>query len=94
MPTKIRWTEAAYRDLQETYAYMAEDDPETAADVITGIQDAANLLSTSPGLGRPGRVPNTRELILPRLSFLIAYRLVQRDVEILGVLHMKRSPEE
>lgn len=91
MRANVLWTEAAFADLDEIRDHIAKDDPATASSVLSRIREAAHLLANSPGLGRPGRVPNTRELILPRLPFFIAYRVVGGEVQILRVLHMKRS---
>lgn len=89
MPAEVRWTEAALADLRGIWDYIAEDDHDTASSVLSRIREAAVLLAESPGLGRSGRVPNTRELILPRLPYFIAYRVVGDEVHILRVLHMK-----
>ena len=41
-------------------------------------------------MGRPGRVADTRELVLPGTSYVIAYRL-REAVEILSVMHGARE---
>ena len=47
-------------------------------------------------MGREGRVPGTRELIIPGTPLIVPYRLHDQDgrVEILTVLHAaRRWPE-
>jgi toxin ParE1/3/4 len=52
-------------------------------------------LSRFPGLGRPGRLPATREYIIPRTRFILPYRVQGQVIEILRVFHMSRKwPEE
>lgn len=43
-----------------------------------------------PALGRPGRVPGTRELVVTRTSFIVPYRIMGERVEILAVIHVAR----
>ena len=44
-----------------------------------------------PERGQPGRVPGTRELVVPRSPFVVPYRVRGRRVEILGILHGARA---
>jgi toxin ParE1/3/4 len=43
-----------------------------------------------PYLGRPGRVANTRELVVTSTPFIVAYRVVSDRIEILAVFHGAR----
>lgn len=45
------------------------------------------LLEGSPKLGRLGRVAGTRELIITSTPYVIAYRLLDLEIEILRVIH-------
>ena len=40
-----------------------------------------------PNMGRPGRIKATRELVIGRTSFIVAYRIKDNRIEILRVLH-------
>jgi len=42
-------------------------------------------------MGRPGRVPGTRELVLPNFPYIIPYRVREQRVEILRVFHTARK---
>ena len=44
-----------------------------------------------PEIGRPGRVPGTRELVVPRTPFIIPYRVKDNAVQILRVYHAARK---
>jgi plasmid stabilization system protein ParE len=43
-------------------------------------------------MGRAGRVPGTRELLLPRYSLLVPYRVVGAELQILRVFHTRQVP--
>jgi len=43
-----------------------------------------------PGLGRPGRVEGTRELVVPRTPYIVAYTVIDDQVMILSVIHSSR----
>ena len=52
------------------------------------------LLPENPQIGRPGRVPGTRELIIPKTPFIVPYRLQGNAIQILRIYHgARRWPE-
>jgi addiction module RelE/StbE family toxin len=89
MPAKarVRWLAAALRNLSAVGEHIAQDDPQAAAAVVNRIWEAARGLAAHPGMGRPGRVPGTRELILSHLPYVVAYAEMEGEVRILRVLH-------
>ena len=87
---KLRWTAPALRDLEEIGDYIARDNPAAANGVVTNILDQAEGLTTHPHIGRPGRVPGTRELIIADTPYLVPYRVRGDHVQILAVLHGAR----
>jgi toxin ParE1/3/4 len=54
------------------------------------VLDAVAQLIEQPGLGRPGRVPGTRELIVAKTRYIVPYRVRGQSVEILRVFHTSR----
>ena len=70
--------------------YIAESEPDAAMTIAQRIWDHTQRLERFPGLGRPGRVPGTRELVVPHTAFVVPYRMVKDVVEILRVLHGAR----
>jgi toxin ParE1/3/4 len=54
------------------------------------IEETVAGLSDHPELGRPGRVPQTRELIVPGTPYIVPYLVKEDVVEILTVLHAAR----
>lgn len=70
--------------------YIARDKPLAAARVVATISKAVDKLRRHPGLGRPGRVPGTRELVVPGTPYIVPYRVRDDAVEILRVFHAAR----
>jgi plasmid stabilization system protein ParE len=87
---RIRWLRTALRNLDEEAAYIAADDPAAAREVVRRVLDAVGQLAEQPALGRPGRVPGTRELVVARTRYLVPYRVRQDAIEILRVFHSSR----
>ena len=84
---QIRWTPAALRDLAAIRAYIATDDPRSAARQIARVLDAIGRLSGFPMSGRVGRRSGTRELVVARTPYIVAYRVRSDDIELLRILH-------
>lgn len=87
---KVRWLRTALRNLDEEAAYIATDDPAAARLVVARVLEAVTQLADQPGLGRPGRIPSTRELVVPRTRYVVPYRVKRDTVEILRVFHTSR----
>ena len=87
---RLVWFRSAILDLEAARAHIATDDPDAARRVATRILDATGRLSEHPAIGRPGRVPGTRELVVPRTPYLIPYRVRDNVIEILRVFHARR----
>jgi len=87
----IIWSPEAIQDLIALRAYIAADDPAAARRVVLRIvHDVEQLLPDNPQMGRPGRVPGTRELVIPKTPYLVPYRLQRGTVQILRVYHGAR----
>jgi toxin ParE1/3/4 len=91
----ILWSPEAIDDLTSLRAYIAEDNPAAAQEVALHIiQNIEQLLPNNPQMGRPGRVPGTRELVIPKTPSVVPYRLQRNVIQILRVYHgARRWPE-
>ena len=87
---RLRWLRKALRNLDDEATYIAADDAAAARRVVKRVLDAASILAKQPGLGRPGRVPGTRELIVAKTRYIVPYRVRGETVEILRVFHTSR----
>lgn len=95
MSKKIRWLHLALSDLDELIGFIAKDNPKAANKVAERIWETTRMLSDHPAMGKPGRVPGTREMVVPGTSYIVPYRVVANDVQILRVLRgSRRWPEE
>jgi toxin ParE1/3/4 len=87
----IAWSTEAIEDLVSLRAYIAEDSPIAARRVVLHIiQNVEQVLLDSPQIGRPGRVPGTRELVIPRTPYIVPYRFERTTIQILRVYHGAR----
>jgi toxin ParE1/3/4 len=88
---KIRITKPATTDLEEIANYIHTDNPSAAARTVLRILEAIEYLATYPTMGRVGRVPKTRELIISGTPFIAVYQIHQQAISILRVLHTARK---
>lgn len=84
-----RWLWLAARDLDCAFDHIAENDIDAAERTVNTILEAVERLVDFPGSGRPGRVVETRELVVG--THIVAYRVRDGIVEILRVLHSRRK---
>lgn len=87
---RVRWLRRALRNLDEEASFIAAEDAVAARLVVARVLEAVAQLAEQPGLGRPGRVPGTRELIVSRTRYIVPYRVRGDTVEILRVFHTSR----
>jgi toxin ParE1/3/4 len=89
------WSPEALEDLAALRAYIEQENPAAARRVARHIlQNVETLLPSNPAMGRPGRVPGTRELVIPRTPFVVPYRVIGETIQILRVFHgARRWPE-
>jgi toxin ParE1/3/4 len=84
---RIRWTHAAGEDLQHIKEYLTEHSPQFAQSTVLELYETVLSLKTSTGRGRLGREEGTRELVLSRLPYIVAYRINEEGVEVLHIFH-------
>ena len=86
----IRWTRAALASIDEIAGFIAKDNPTRATSFVLELQAAVTKLQAHPSMGRAGRVPGTRELVLHK-NYIAIYRVRGDDVEILRLHHAARN---
>ncbi len=92
---KIKWLKIALMDLDDIMIFISKDNPKIANRIVNIIWDSVKILKNSPELGKPGRVLNTRELIITGLPYIIPYRVKNNQIEILRIIHSSRNyPEQ
>jgi toxin ParE1/3/4 len=88
---RARWSAAARRQLDRQATYIAADSPDAARLVVSRVRAAVRRLAAYPQQGRPGQVVDTRELVVPRTSLTVAYRVRGQVVEIIAVVHQSQQ---
>jgi addiction module RelE/StbE family toxin len=85
----VEWTKTALANLVAIVEYIEKDNAERAKSFVLEIQEKTNSLAEFPGMGRPGRVIGTRELVI-HPNYIVPYRVREGVVEILRVQHAAR----
>jgi len=90
---KLKWTQAALQDMQESVDYINERNPQAARGVAKKFYEASLLLQQIPTLGREGRYPDMQEWVVSGIPYTLWYRVnhVQNALEILRILHDARN---
>lgn len=84
----------ARRDIRKAYDRIYKDDPVTANRFLQVIDKTIDLFERNAHVGRPGKTPGVREWSVPNWPYLIPYRIIGQDVEVLRVWHTsKQQPE-
>ena len=84
---KVRVSPVARAEVRSIAQKVTADNGPAVADRLTStITAALSQLERFPELGKPGRVPGTRELGLAR-PFVIVYRIEPDAVTVLRVIH-------
>jgi toxin ParE1/3/4 len=88
---KVVWTRPARSDLRSISRWIGTENPRAALAVVRRLRQAAGLLEHHPSIGRPGREPGTRVLVVSGTPYLLPYRIQKGTVEILAVFHSSRQ---
>lgn len=85
------WSPESIHDLLALRAHIAEHDPAAAKRIALHILYCVEgLLADLLKLRAPGRVPGTRELVIPKTPYIVPYRMRGARIEILRVFHSAR----
>jgi len=97
MKLRLTLTRLAKLDLDDLIVHIGKDNPRAAVKIGSSILDKIELLRDQPEMGRRGRRPGTRELVVEGTRYIVVYRVVpERDqIQILRILHAARLwPEQ
>jgi plasmid stabilization system protein ParE len=83
----VRWLRGATLSLRAVHAHVAVENREAARRVVKAVRVSVTRLREFPESGKPGTVPGTRELVVRNLPYVVVYRVVGGDVEVVRVLH-------
>jgi addiction module RelE/StbE family toxin len=88
---KIRWTVPAANQLREIFDYIAAGNQVAAVRTVRHIRNSILQTAQMPNAGRIGRVANTREIVVPGTSYLVAYRILEDMIHVLAIMHAARQ---
>jgi toxin ParE1/3/4 len=92
---RLEWSAYAMADRIAIFDYIEADGPQAAIAVDERIREQVETLTRFPQSGRPGRIEGTRELVISRTPYVVAYRISGNTVRILRVLHgSRRWPDD
>ena len=95
MPRRLEYSRRYFRRLEDIRERIVADNPAAAARMVERIRTAVERLAASPAIGRPGRVADTRELIISGTPYIVPYRIKGDIVQIITVLHSaQRWPDQ
>ena len=89
---RVEWLRAAMRDFDAEISRLMQEDSEHAVNTYNTVKSRVEGLAELPHVGRPGRVPGTRELVFPKLPYVIPYRVCDEVVQVLRFFHTSRRP--
>lgn len=89
-PFTITWTLNALEDLESLRLYLEQQAGQVVMQAeAKRIWESVTRLAQFPASGRPGRVPGTRELVVP--PYILPYRVRDERVEILDLFHSAQN---
>ncbi|MHB1764326.1 MAG: type II toxin-antitoxin system RelE/ParE family toxin [Gammaproteobacteria bacterium] len=87
---RLFWTPEALDDRRAIYDHIEADNPSAALALDELFSEKASRLVDRPGLGRPGRVTGTREMVAHQ-NYILIYDMAGDLVRVLRVLHAARQ---
>ena len=89
----VVWTAAARADLRDIAAYIGQDSPKNAAEMVERLIGAVQILGRFPMLYQASqrftRVRNAREIPVP--PYWIIYTVTDKTVIIVSILHGRQK---
>ena len=83
---QLFWTDNAFAQRLAIFDYIANDNPAAAIALDEHFLAVAQQLKTFPLLGKPGRVEDTREIVVCS-PYILVYEVVDEAINILAVHH-------
>ena len=83
----LRWQISAVSDLADIRDYIALTSPLAAQSVVERVLRSVDHLVAFPESGRIGQIPETREVVVPGLPYVVVYRYGEDRVDIVAVFH-------
>ncbi|AZF14914.1 type II toxin-antitoxin system RelE/ParE family toxin [Pseudomonas sp. R3-18-08] len=89
---QVEWLRTALRNLDDEAAFIAEENPKAAYEFVQAILAGIEHIAQFPALGKTGRVPGTREWVVPRWPYIVPYRIREGRLQVMRIFHTRRQP--
>ena len=89
--SRVFWTETAKEARDKALEFIARSNLDTALEQLDEIQSQAQRLLRFPNLGRPSRRKGLRDLSINRTRFVISYRVINDNIQILYFRHTSQK---
>ena len=86
----VRWSEEAIFDLVDILDYIEQRNAAAAQALKAAVVQSAENLPHMPYLFRPGRVADTRELVV-HPNYIVVYQVGTDVIDVLRVLHSRQQ---
>jgi toxin ParE1/3/4 len=81
----VSFTVAALDDLAAVKNFIGTNSPRAAEEAVSTLLRSAQSLAVLPSRGRPGRVPGTREMVVP--PYIIVYTVNAERLVVVRIVH-------
>ena len=88
---QVIWETRAENDLAEYQQYVHQFNPKASIDVVDRIFGCVDAITEQPLMGKPGRIAETRELVIPGLHVSVIYRVQEDSLIIVTIHHHRRK---
>ncbi len=88
----IEWRPMAREDLRAIVQYIGKDSPTIARAFGKSLRDKTTPLAEHPALGRQGRLPDIRELVV-HPNYIVFYRVLD-EARTVQVLRVKQAAQQ
>ncbi len=85
--SQVYWVDTAEDARDKALEYIAQHSLDTALAQFDEIDRQTERLLKFPHLGRPSPVRGARELSINRTNFIVVYRIIGENIQIVRFLH-------
>lgn len=88
---KLVWSREFRDQIRREYEFIHGRNPAAAESTVDRIDKATRRLRDFPQSGRSWHLPNTWELVVPGLPYVVVYRILNNAVDLLALFHTSRE---
>jgi toxin ParE1/3/4 len=89
---QVEWLRTALRNLDEEAAYLAQENPNAAHEFVQAMLIGLERVAEFPSMGKEGRIPGTREWVVPKWPYIVPYRIRDGRLQVMRIFHTRRQP--